>query len=82
MATGQGQSTFYVPRSPRVVVQLTINLTPAELGVYNTLMAMATIAHTRVEIEATALGLKYDHDFFNLCEHNFTTYPALVNYSK
>ena len=82
MATGQGQSTFYVPQSPRVVPQLTINLTPVEQGVYNTVMATATIVRTRVEIEATAWGLKYDHDFFNLHEHNFTTYPALVNYSK
>ena len=45
-------------------------------------MGTRTIVHTRVEIEAAAWGLKYDHDFFNLCEHNFTTYPALVNYSK
>ena len=82
MDTGQGQSTFYVPQVPRVVLQLTINLTPVEQAVYTTVMGMATIARTRVEIEAVAWGLKYDHDFFNLREHNFMTYPALVNYSK
>ena len=82
MATGPCESTFYVPRSPRVVSQLTINLTPAELGVYNTVMATAPIVCTRVKIETTAWGLKYDHDFFNQHEQNFMTYPPLVNYSK
>ena len=82
MDNGQGKAMFYVLQAPRVAPQLTINLTPGEQAVFTTVMGRPTIARTRVEIEAAAWGLKYDHDFFNLREQNFTTYPALVNYSK
>ena len=82
MATRQSEATFYVPKAPRIVPQLTITLTPQEQQVYNAVMGSADIGHLQVEIQTAAWVMKYDHDFFNLCENNYTTYPALVNQSK
>ena len=82
MDNGQGECTFYILQVPRTVQQLTINLTPPELQVYNAVMASAEIARLRVEIQTAAYALKYNHDFFNLLSHNYTTYQPLVNHSK
>ena len=59
-----------------------ITLTPAEQQVYNAVMNSNAILRLQVEIQAAADSLKYDHDYFNLCLHNYMTYPPLVNYSK
>ena len=82
MDSGLAQCTFYIPQSPRIVQQLTVTFTPPEQAVYNAVMASHDICHLRVEIQTVASALRYDHDFFNLRVHNYTTYPALVNYSK
>ena len=39
MAIGQAQSTFYIPKAPQIVQQLTITLTPPEQQVYTAVMA-------------------------------------------
>ena len=73
---------FYILQSPQIVQQLTVTLTQPEQQVYNAVMASHEICHLRVEIQTAASALRYDHDFFNLRVHNYTTHPALVNYSK
>ena len=82
MAIGQMQATFYVPKVPHIVQRLTINLTPAEQQVYTAVMTSDEILQLQVEIQAAADALRYDHDYFNLRVHNYTTYQPLVNYSK
>ena len=82
MAIGQAQCTFYVPKAPQIVQQLTITLTQPKQGVYNAVMASPEIARLHIEIQAAAYALKYDHDYFNLRIHNYTTYQPLVNHSK
>ena len=82
MAIGQTQATFYVPKVPHIVQQLLITLTQAEQQVYNAVMTSDEILRLQVEIQAVADALRYDHDYFNLRVHNYTTYPPLVNYSK
>ena len=82
MAIGQMQSTFYVPKVPHIVQRLTITLTPPEQQVYNAVMTSDEILRLQVEIQVAADALRYDHDYFNLRVHNYTTYQPLVNYSK
>ena len=82
MAIGQTQATFYIPKVPHIVQQLTITLTQAEQQVYNAVMTSDEILQLQVEIQVAADVLRYDHDYFNLRVHNYTTYPPLVNYSK
>ena len=82
MAIGQTQATFYILKVPHIVQQLPITLTQAEQQVYNAVMTSDEILQLQVEIQAAADALRYDHDYFNLRVHNYTTYPPLVNYSK
>ena len=82
MATGPTQATFYVPKAPRIVAQLTITLKPQEQQVYLAVMGSADITHLGVEIQVAAWAMRYDHDFFNLHEFNYTNYPNLENQSK
>ena len=82
MAIGQMQATFYVLKVPHIVQQLTITLTQAEQQVYNAVMTSDEILRLQVEIQVAADALRYDHDYFNLRVHNYTTYQPLVNYSK
>ena len=82
MAIGQAQSTFYIPKAPQIVQQLMITLTQTEQQVYAAVMASDEIARLQVEIQVVANALRYDHDYFNLHIHNYTTYQPLVNYSK
>ena len=82
MAIGQMQATFHILKVPHIVQRLPITLTQAEQQVYNAVMTSDEILRLQVEMQAVADALRYDHDYFNLCVHNYTTYPALVNYSK
>ena len=82
MAIGQTQATFYVPNVPHIVQRLPITLTLAEQQVYNAVMTSDEILRLQVEIQVAANALRYDHDYFNLCVHNYMTYQPLVNYSK
>ena len=82
MAIRQTQATFYVPKVPHIVQRLMITLTQAKQQVYNAVMTSDEILCLQVEIQVAADALRYDHDYFNLCVHNYTTYPPLVNYSK
>ena len=82
MAIGQTQATFYVPKVPHIVQLLMITLTPAKQQVYTAVMTSDEILRLQVEIQAVADVLRYDHDYFNLRVHNYTTYQPLVNYSK
>ena len=82
MAIRQTQSTFYIPKVPHIVQRLTITLTPPEQQVYTAVMTSDEILWLQVEIQAAADALRYDHDYFNLCVHNYTNYQPLVNYSK
>ena len=82
MAIGQAQCTFYVPKAPQIVQQLTITLTPPKQQVYAAVMASDEITRLQVEIQVAADVLRYYHDYFNLRIHNYTTYQLLVNYSK
>ena len=82
MAIGQTQCTFYVPKVPHIVQRLTITLTQAEQQVYTAVMASDEILRLQVEIQVAADALRYDHDYFNLRVHNYTSFQPLVNYSK